>query len=803
MMTQLKFREFTLLLAALALLSISAVAQANLDAAIKQFEAKKYQEAKSAFEQAANADPKNAVAVFYLGRIAFQQNKADDSVKWFEAAVKLQESNSSYHHWLGQAYGKKALAGTMLNRASLAGKVKDELLKAVSLDANNWEARADLARFYGDVPSFLGGSQEKALEQVELIKKGNALQGWLLAGELLANKNKNAEAERAYLEAEKLQTNDFEATMKLGRLYQQVKEFDKAFAAFERVVKAKPGNVAALYQIGRTAGLSGKNLDRGLEAFSSFDHAVFKDDRDSIIGLHWWRGRIYETKGDLQKARADFEYLEKISPGHPDTRLALDRVRPKTESANAKRTPGLFSLEPSSFQSFDGEAIECETGRLIVPENRHKKDSRLIELAFLRIKTKAKQPLTPVVWLSGGPGGSGIVNMKATEYFRAMKAVSEVADVIVLDQRGTGGSLPNLFCPGTFADLPATMLRSREDATKAFVEGARRCADVMREKGIDFDGYTILESADDVDDLRHALKLEKVSLWGHSYGTQLALAAVRRHEKNIDRLVILGVEGVSNTDKLPSDIDRYFEELAALIKNDPRAGANIPDLMGLMRSVTAKLDREPITVSVTLPTTGEKREMVVSGFGVRFLAFATALGNTRNLPIIPVLFASLERGDTKVLSEMLVPMMTRGLFPADLYLIDGASGVSAERRAQINREAQTALFGDVTNFLFPAVNEIWRPKDLGDEFRAPVKSNRPALFISGTLDANTPPHRAEESRRGFPNSAHLIIENAGHQDYFKHEGVSTEIVRFLKSGKIEASTFTLPAPQFLPMTANR
>ncbi|HMV50394.1 MAG TPA: alpha/beta fold hydrolase, partial [Blastocatellia bacterium] len=717
-----KLKPFTLPLAALVLLAVSTIAQTDLDAAIKQFEAKNYAEAKTVFEQAFNADQKNAVAAFYLGRIAFQQNKTDDAVRWLETAVKLRDDNSGYHHWLGQAYGKKALAATMLNRASLAAKVKDELLKAVSLDASNWEARADLAKFYAEVPAFLGGSSEKAFEQVELIKKTNPLQGWLVAGELLANQKKNANAERAYLEAEKLQSGEFEATMKLGRFYQQVKEFDKAFAAFERVVKAKPGNVAALFQIGRTAGMSGKNLDRGLEAFASFDHAVFKNDRDAIIGLRWWRGRIYEAKSDWQKALADFEFLETISPGHPDTRAALERVRPKNESAAVKRAPGLVSLTPSSYQSFDGETIECETGRLFVPENRKKKDSRLIELAFLRIKTKAAQPLTPVVWLSGGPGGSGIVNMKVGEYFQALKAVSEVADVIVLDQRGTGGSLPNLFCPGTFADLPPTLFRSQQDATKALLEGARRCAATMREKGIDFDGYTILESADDIDDLRRALKLEKVSLWGHSYGTQLALATVRRHEKNIDRLVMLGVEGVSNTDKMPNDIDRYFSELAALMKNDPRAAGSAPDLMALMRSVSEKLDREPVRVSITLPTTGEKREMLVSGFGVRFLAMATALGNTRNLPIIPMLFASLERGDTKVLGDMIVPVLTRNLFTADLYLIDGASGATAARRAQIQREAETALFGDVTNFLFPTVNEVWKPKDLGDEFRKPVQS---------------------------------------------------------------------------------
>lgn len=796
---KLEFRRFILLLAALAFGAIVTLAQVNLDAAAKQFEAKQYAQARIAFELAFNTDPKNAFAAFYLGRIAFQQNNADDAVKWFETAVKLQDGNSNYHHWLGQAYGKKALAGSMLNRTSLAGKVKDELLKAVSLDPNNLDARADLARFYSDVPAFLGGSQDKAFEQVELIKKSDATKGWLLAGDLLANQKKNAEAERAYLEAEKLQSNDFDATMKLGRFYQQVKEFDRAFAAFERVVKAKPGNVAALYQIGRTAGMSGKNLDRGLEAFASFDSNDFKDDRDAIIGLHWWRGRTYEAKGDWQKALADYEFLERISPGHPDTRAALERVRPKV-SNTVKRSPGLASLTASSIQSFDGEIIDCETGRLLVPENRKKKDSRLIELAFIQIKSTAKEPLSPVIYLAGGPGGSGIVNIKVPEYFQTMKAIREVADVIVLDQRGTGGSLPNLACPGTFADLPPTMLRSQEDTLKAFAEAAQRCASLMRERGVDFDGYTILESADDIDDLRKALKAEKVSLWGHSYGTQLAMATVRRHPQNIDRLVMMGVEGVSNTDKLPGDIDRYFEQVAAMIK---REQPSAPDLMQLMRSVLAKLDREPITVSVVNQADGRRREMIVGGFGVRALALLTILNNTRNLPVIPLLFSSLERGETKVLSEMLSAMLTRGMLSADLFLIDGASGATAERRAQIKREAQTALLGDVLNFPFPQINAVWQPKDLGDEFRKPVTSNAPALFISGTLDANTPPHRAEEVRQGFAQSVHLIIENAGHQDLLKAEGARAQVVRFLKTGKIEISKFSLPAPQFLPMAATR
>ncbi|HJZ80103.1 MAG TPA: alpha/beta hydrolase [Pyrinomonadaceae bacterium] len=48
--------------------------------------------------------------------------------------------------------------------------------------------------------------------------------------------------------------------------------------------------------------------------------------------------------------------------------------------------------------------------------------------------------------------------------------------------------------------------------------------------------------------------------------------------------------------------------------------------------------------------------------------------------------------------------------------------------------------------------------------RPVAHSDVPALFISGTLDARTPISNAEEYRKGFPNSTHIVIENAVHSD---------------------------------------
>jgi hypothetical protein len=74
----------------------------------------------------------------------------------------------------------------------------------------------------------------------------------------------------------------------------------------------------------------------------------------------------------------------------------------------------------------------------------------------------------------------------------------------------------------------------------------------------------------------------------------------------------------------------------------------------------------------------------------------------------------------------------------------------------------------------------------------------PVLFISGLLDARTPPRNAKEVRKGFPNSSHVLIEGAGHgNDLFVS---SPEILKvtteFIKTGKAVTHRIELPRLQF-------
>src|SRR5215831_4071982 len=81
---------------------------------------------------------------------------------------------------------------------------------------------------------------------------------------------------------------------------------------------------------------------------------------------------------------------------------------PATLSSAELRRAGDVRTETYSLKAPSGQDIDAELWRLAVPENRQNPASRLIEIAFVRLKSTAKQPGPPLVFLAGGPGSSGI-----------------------------------------------------------------------------------------------------------------------------------------------------------------------------------------------------------------------------------------------------------------------------------------------------------------------------------------------------------------------------------------------------------
>jgi pimeloyl-ACP methyl ester carboxylesterase len=461
----------------------------------------------------------------------------------------------------------------------------------------------------------------------------------------------------------------------------------------------------------------------------------------------------------------------------------------------AQGEPGTLSVEPHAFETQAG-AVEAELGRLVVPMCRERADGRTIELSFVRFASTAAEPGPPIVYLAGGPGTSGIDTARGPR-LPIFLALRELADVIALDQRGVGLSRPLLECDHTW-ELPLDRPFDFELAERVLSERFAACRLHYEEDGIDLACFNTRESADDLDDLRAALGAEQISLWGISYGTHLGLATIRRHPERVHRAVLAGVEGPSDSVKLPSQIQANLERLAGLTRADPELSKRVPDLLELVRSVLEKLEREPAFVQVFDPASGGTVELVVGATDVRF-AVARGMGSIEALQILPAAFAQLAEGDWRMVGPQLLQMRRGTTGSAMRWAMDCASGVSAERWARIEREAGETLLGNTIDFPLPGACSAWDVPDLGAGFRAPVRSDLPVLFISGTLDGRTPPANAEKALAGFPHGEHLVIEGAAHSDplFLSTPRILEALRAFFAGAPVPVHRIVLPRIEFV------
>lgn len=454
------------------------------------------------------------------------------------------------------------------------------------------------------------------------------------------------------------------------------------------------------------------------------------------------------------------------------------------------------TLRPYAFEARSGETVDAQWGEFQVPESRRQEGGKTLTLAFVRFPSTSAHPGPPIVYLAGGPGGSGIGTARGSR-FPIFQALRKYGDVIAFDQRGTGESEPRLVC-----DAPATPIgraSDRAELTAIVQEAARRCAAKIEGEGWNLGAYNTVESADDLDDLRQALGAEKITLWGISYGTHLALATLKRHGEHIDRVLLAGIEGLDHSLKLPSDQQDLLETIARLSAADPAVRAVIPDLLASVQRVLTRLEEKPATVPLPDPASGQPVPLSVSRYDFQ-MALAGMLGGPQSFAGLPDFVARLERGDDMALALWAIAnRIGYGMLPGMSVAMDCASGASRPWRERIAKEAASTLLGDAINFPFPEICEGLGVRDLGDEFRAPVRSTVPALLISGTLDGRTPPSNAEEVLPGLSRAIHLIIEGAGHSDplFLSSPEILAAMERFLAGQELESTRIQLPPISFI------
>ena len=160
----------------------------------------------------------------------------------------------------------------------------------------------------------------------------------------------------------------------------------------------------------------------------------------------------------------------------------------------------------------------CATLR--VPLDRTRRAPGEVPLRIARLHSPAARPT--LVYLSGGPGGAGIEEMLSVHAARARSSRCATA-LVGFDQRGTGAS-GLLRCPALERDL---RLRSVRPARSARAGWATRAATTARRTRSRTSRRSARRSAS-----------SRITLFGISYGTELALAYARAHPDRVDRMIL-------------------------------------------------------------------------------------------------------------------------------------------------------------------------------------------------------------------------------------------------------------------------
>jgi pimeloyl-ACP methyl ester carboxylesterase len=419
--------------------------------------------------------------------------------------------------------------------------------------------------------------------------------------------------------------------------------------------------------------------------------------------------------------------------------------------------------------------IQC--GRLVVPLDRSGIDRGTVSLSVQRRKAERAPRRGVTLLLAGGPGQSAILAYGGDlgggkgAYFERFRPYGDYArltprnDVVVFDQRGTGGSDP---------------LRCRDfEAASGLDPGrsAEACATLLGPKRAH---YTTSDSVDDIEALRLALGAPKLTLIGVSYGTYVAERYAIRYPQAVDRLVLDSVVDTAGVDPLYRDT---FAAVKRVLGQYCRRGCDFThDPVADLGALVAKLAQGPIGGTVGLPD-GRRRRATLTRQGLLYSFGAGDLATPLRADF-PAAVVSALRGDP----APLLRAQRRGLsgesargasefsgavyaataceetpFPysrAEPLLARAALGLQAAEQAGpafAPFDAWTAARNDLMRLC-----RRWPTTLPGPKIEPGPLPDVPTLLLEGAQDTRTPVETALRVLGQLPRGKLVVTQGAGH-----------------------------------------
>lgn len=417
--------------------------------------------------------------------------------------------------------------------------------------------------------------------------------------------------------------------------------------------------------------------------------------------------------------------------------------------------------------------------RFAVPENRQQADGRRIALYVAYFPAFARLDADAITPLDGGPGEGSATQMDG--YFTAsdVRLLRRRHSLLFIDERGTGLSqaidCPTQWTdPQKYVDVPVPLLTDPE---------LRRCRAKLAERA-DLSQYNTTAVVQDVDNVRAALGIDKLTLMGFSGGTLTAQVYVRRYPDRVRAIVIGGVTTPDYHHPAPSARAREIamEEVFRQCAADRICGSDFPNLRADYAAAVARVRARPIKgttpsgarISVPYAVFADRLALMLyapsSASKIPYLIHEAAAGNWA--PFVTIAFAMSEEFYTPTNRPDAAIGISKGMYlssvcsegvpfitPADVAATDGT--FTARTRIDAYRRACT----------------IWNVPPANPAFTDPVVSSAPTLMISNRFDPTCPWWVANQMLRTWPHARQVTDFTLGHLDDW--DCIKSMSVRFI------------------------
>ncbi len=434
------------------------------------------------------------------------------------------------------------------------------------------------------------------------------------------------------------------------------------------------------------------------------------------------------------------------------------------------------------FQVAAGQVVEC--GYLTVPEDRRDPDGASIHLHVAVFESPNDDSADdPLVYLSGGPGSSALKELEFV-FDDLVEPFLSQRDVIVLDQRGTGFSKPAVDCPEFVEAVHDTLDRDLtiELESSLTIGSLVACRDRLEGEGVNLEGYTSAENAADLEDLRLALGYESWNLLGVSYGTRLALTAMRDFPEGIRSVILdstVPLEVDAYTNFLPN-ADRAFTTLFDGCAAHPVCNATHPQLETVFFRLAGVLAESPVIFPITHPLTGETFDLLFSVDELTGFLFQS-LYITDIIPLLPDIIFRAGLGDFAAVAALEGAFLTQldDISVGMHYSVQCGEEAPFTSQEDLDLVAEThpRLRGLADRNPILQLCRAWGARQANSSENQAVKSDIPTLVLAGEYDPITPPSWGRLAVGSLANGVFFEFPGVGHGVAFSGGHCPLDIAR--------------------------